>query len=328
MTMKQIPKEWIDFLREQYPEGSRIKLREMKDPYRPVPSGTMGTLTSIDDLGTFHVKWDNGQGLGLVIGEDSFTVLPPELNTLKLYMPLTGRIYEYDDYGDLDCNDVELDGHALISYEDNITAALLRNRMPEEEMRGIMHWYDREDSVNAKVKSVVFAAEARDRQLWGIAECRIQGELTPTELDTLKEYISGQASDGWGEGFEQRDIQIDGGELYVSLWNFRDWEILTEQERFAPKLAEGLPDMCFSVLPGTGELICIKRGESGYYPSDWNTPDKERNIEIADDANESMGVTPAQRQAMEIGSMFGWDVPGADPGIYETQKEMDICPTM
>ena len=96
--------------------------------------------------------------------------------------------------------------------------------------------------------------------------------------------------------------------------------IRTEEECFVPKLAEGLPELCFSVLPGTGELICIKRGETGYYPSDWNTDDPAQNREIADYNNERLGVTPAQRTAMETGSMHGWNVPGADPKAYEQEQ--------
>ena len=90
-----------------------------------------------------------------------------------------------------------------------------------------------------------------------------------------------------------------------------------ERGQFAPKVAEGLPELCFSTLRTTGQLICIKRGETGYYPSDWDTGDKEGNVELADELNEDLGVTPIQRQAMEIGSMAGWDVPGADPKHYE-----------
>ena len=318
MEETMMDRKMVNFIKEQYPPGTRIRLNSMEDPYHPILPGTEGEVDFVDDEGQIFTNWNNGRTLPLIPGEDSFTVLPPKLTTLKLYMPLTADLYERNEYGEFDDSSTLLEGSELRGYQDQITAALVKNRMPEETERGLMHWYDEVDSVNTKVRTAVFTVEERDRQLWGVAECRVAGELSDTELETLKEYLTAQASDGWGEGFEQREISVDdGGELYVHLWNSDEWNIQTEQELFAPKLAEGLPELCFSTLPGTGELICIKRGESGYYPSDWNTDDPAHNREIADYNNERLGVTPAQEKAMKTGSMFGWGVPGADPGYYK-----------
>ena len=180
-----------------------------------------------------------------------------------------------------------------------------------------------------KVQSVVFDVENRDGQLWGVAECKVLAELLPEEKEALAEYISGQASDGWGEGFEQRAIKLDEGELYVSLWNSSSWSIQTEEEKFSPDSLTRLPDLCWSILPSDGSLICIKRGESGYFLSDWNTRDPDMNRRLADNINQRRGITPAQEQAMLTGSMCGWDVPGADPKWYtdhQPQQSEDVMP--
>ena len=231
-------RKMVNFIKEQYPPGTRIRLNSMEDPYHPILPGTEGEVDFVDDKGQIFMKWDNGRTLPLAPGEDSFTVLPPTLTTLKLYMPLTADLYERNEYGEFDDSSTLLEGSELRGYQDQITAALVKNRMPEEAERGIMHWYHKPDSINTKVHSAVFTVDSRSGELWGVAECRVAGELSDTEMDTLKEFITGQASDGWCEGFEQREIAVDDCELHVHFWNSDEWNIQTEQERFEPRLSE------------------------------------------------------------------------------------------
>ena len=170
--------------------------------------------------------------------DDALRPLSTGPSTLRLYMPLTAEFFE--DQFNYDQEPEHLEGRELYQYEEQIAKALEDYRMPEEAERGIMHWYHEEDSVNEKVRSVVFRLEKRDFQLWGVAECRLLRGLTTKEMDTLKQYITGQASDGWGEGFEQRDIGVDEGVLNVHLWNSGDWCLQTEAESFGQTIKGGI----------------------------------------------------------------------------------------
>lgn len=56
--------------------GRRIRVDVCTDPHTHLEPGQEGTVSSVDDLGTVHVRWDSGSTLGLVAAAgDRWTLL-------------------------------------------------------------------------------------------------------------------------------------------------------------------------------------------------------------------------------------------------------------
>jgi hypothetical protein len=152
---------------------------------------------------------------------------------LKLYMPLKAITYDMEnDYGYMEKSEQEeeLSADELLAYEDEIRKAIEKNILPEEEKRGLMKYYDTCDSVNAKVARYDFTVEEVKGELMGVAVLTLNDVLMDKELEIIKSEINGQASDGFGEGFEQREIQVNNKGIYVSFWNSSDWFLKTAEE--------------------------------------------------------------------------------------------------
>ena len=62
----------IEFYKEHYPAGTRVQLDSMGDDPNPVPNGTKGTVSFVDDIGTVFVNFDNGRSLGICPEVDKF----------------------------------------------------------------------------------------------------------------------------------------------------------------------------------------------------------------------------------------------------------------
>lgn len=74
--MKPLNKKALKILRTNYPKGTLVELICMNDPYcSELSAGAVGRVTSVDDIGTIHIKWDCGSSLGVVYGEDLCRVI-------------------------------------------------------------------------------------------------------------------------------------------------------------------------------------------------------------------------------------------------------------
>lgn len=94
----------------------------------------------------------------------------------------------------------------------------------------------------------------------------------------------------------------------------------TDVEQVIERNPFNLPPLCYVYIPGrpVGEHIgIVKLNVQGYYPAPGMT------MAAADRKNQAMGVSDAQREAMQAGSMFGWHVPGTNP--LKWTKAAPIC---
>ena len=113
----------------------------------------------------------------------------------------------------------EFSGFELADYEESIQSAITAS------LKGsggdLMPYFSeqRNPGVKAKVLSAIPSVELRDGELMGCTTVRLKEPLNDVEMKALQEYLRGQFSDGWGEGFEQWEIYTEDGTLYVHFWN-------------------------------------------------------------------------------------------------------------
>ena len=146
---------------------------------------------------------------------------------MKFYSPLTAEFFpDEPDWEDESYNEYEgypMDGHDLLQYADAVDEAVKKDIA---DFNGdLMQYYHEDDSVRQKVVSAVPSVEIHGNKLCGCLNVELRESLNEGEQAVLCDYISGQYSDGWGEGFEQRDIRVEDGTLAVHFWQDHDFEL-------------------------------------------------------------------------------------------------------
>ena len=202
----------IASLRARYPVGTRLVVRDMSDPYHPVPSGTVGTVVHVDDAGQIHMNWDNGQTLALITGEDSFS----QITAKTFYIPLW-ICFSRDQWAEIYD---KLGAQDACEYLENIKKILTDEpsgwNSADVKHRGFAAFFDA--PVLKDVYSVKLSAEIQNGKLFGVINCEFLAPLTETAQKTLFEELLGQFSDGWGEVFAQSPRKGSDGYITVHFW--------------------------------------------------------------------------------------------------------------
>ena len=197
---------------------------------------------------------------------------------MKFYSPLTADFFPNEpDYEDEFYDEYEgypQDGHELLEYETAIRDAV------ENDIRDfgsdLMQYYHEDDSVRNKVVTAVPSVEVHGNKLCGCLTVELKEPLLDDEQTVLCNYISGQYSDGWGEGFEQREIEVGDGKLYVHFWQDHDVEIYPAAPK-PPTVMRHTHRPKMQLLGYDGNIFAIM-GRAGRLLTDCGQADKAKEM--------------------------------------------------
>lgn len=155
-----------------------------------------------------------------------------ELVETRLYCPLRFEMDSEDGIG----SPFEIDSANYIDYDYEINEHIREDINFDEKAveRGLAAYFH-DENLDKKVYSAVPRVETRNGDIYGVITVKSYGELDKTELIDLTNELVGQLADGWGEGFEQRGIRLDGDEVFISFWNGDDDYFLKPESKVFPE---------------------------------------------------------------------------------------------
>ena len=152
------------------------------------------------------------------------------MKTINFYFPLRGDIVERSDDGFYDYEDVyEVYGGTLSEYKDEIESRFA-DYLDGDDMS---QYFDESD--NAEVASVLQSMDWSfvniNYELFGKVTVGLLDDISDEGIKSLKDFITGQNSDGLGEGFEQQDIELgDDRRMNLHMWSYDEYFMDTEEE--------------------------------------------------------------------------------------------------
>lgn len=177
--------------------------------------------------------------------------------TEKLYSPLEFYLHNpreeeaNGEYGAYDLYDERYKIPSIDAAEhmDAIELAILRDRDRMDKTHGMAEYLSK--PLGDKVEAIFPSIKLFNDTLMCVTEVKLTEPLTLAELTTLKDWWSGQLSDGWGEGFEQREIRVGREELYIVPWTSDDSFFIDTEWEFCARMGIDVPERKQDEIPET-----------------------------------------------------------------------------